>query len=70
MSGKGSSTLLRNLRTGALDPLLEMARWRNAGHAYAARMILGRCAGIEETSLVKLVESEDVAAILAALRTE
>lgn len=62
--------LLRDLRAQALDPLLEMARWRSAGHAYAARMMLGRCAGIEEGRLVKLAEASDPAAILAGLQTE
>jgi len=62
--------LLRNLRAHALDPLVEMAGWRSAGHAYAAKVILGRCEGIEETRLQKLVEAGDVAAILQRLRPE
>ena len=62
--------LLRDLRAQALDPLLEMAHWRSCAHAYAARMMLGRCAGIEEARLVKFVEANDVAAILAGLHTE
>jgi hypothetical protein len=33
--------LLAALRAQALESLLEMARWRS-GHAYAARMLLGR----------------------------
>ncbi|MGA2589822.1 MAG: hypothetical protein ABSH32_07915 [Bryobacteraceae bacterium] len=59
--------LLRDLRAQALDPLLEMARWRSGAHAYAARMMLGRCAGIEEARLVKLVEAGDVGSIVEAL---
>jgi hypothetical protein len=53
-----------------MDPLIEMARWRSAGHAYAARMILGRCAGIVEGKLEKLVESGDVGAIVEALHPQ
>jgi hypothetical protein len=46
--------LLAALRAQTLESLLEMARWRS-GHAYAARVMLGRIAGIEETRLQKLV---------------
>jgi len=59
--------LLAALQARAREPLLEMARWRSAGHAYAARMILGRCAGIEEGRLEKLVEAGDVGSIVDAL---
>lgn len=45
--------LLAALRAQTLDSLLEMARWRS-GHAFAARVILGRMAGIEEGRLLKL----------------
>jgi hypothetical protein len=62
--------LLRALLARASEPLLEMARWRSAGHAYAARMILGRCAGIEEGKLEKLVEAADVTPLMDALRTK
>ena len=62
--------LLHNLRAQALDPLLEMARWRSAGHAYAGRMMLGRCAGIEESRLEKLVVAGDVGDIVEELPTE
>jgi hypothetical protein len=59
--------LLATLRAQALDPLIEMARWHNPGHAYGARMMLGRCAGIEEHRLEKLVEAGDPTPILAGL---
>jgi hypothetical protein len=59
--------LLRQLRASALDNLLEMARWRSAGHAASARMLLGRIAGIEEGRLLKLVASGDVQAIVNSL---
>ncbi|HET9384631.1 MAG TPA: hypothetical protein VFO67_05760, partial [Gemmatimonadales bacterium] len=62
--------LLRQLRASALDNLLEMARWRSAGHADSARMLLGRIAGIEEDRLLKLVASGDVEAIIRALPPE
>jgi hypothetical protein len=46
--------LLRQLRRQASDSLLEMARWREYGHAQNARVILGRIAGLEEQRLQKL----------------
>jgi hypothetical protein len=55
---------LAQLRTEALDPLLEMGRWRSIGHAEAALTILGRMAGIEEDTLNKLIDAGQVAAIL------
>jgi len=49
--------VLTLLRIEALDPLVEMARWRSLGHAEAALSILGRIAGLEEDSLDKLIEA-------------
>lgn len=45
--------LLAALRAQALESLVEMARWRS-GHAYPARVMLGRIAGLEETRLQTL----------------
>ncbi|MGP0072418.1 MAG: HEAT repeat domain-containing protein [Bryobacteraceae bacterium] len=59
--------LLSRLRTEALDPLIEIARWDN-DHALAARLILGRMAGISDIELVKLVY-EDPGKILGMLAT-
>ena len=56
--------LLAQLRADALDPLLEMARWHNIGHAEAALTVLGRMAGIEEDTLEKLIEAGQTATIL------
>jgi hypothetical protein len=46
--------LLAQLRSEALVSLIEMARWHSNGHAYTARVLLGRIAGIEEERLKKL----------------
>lgn len=61
--------LLAALRARALPSLLEMARWRPS-HAYYARVLLGRMAGIEEERLVELArDNEQVEVIInAALR--
>jgi len=56
--------VLMQLRADALDPLLEMGRWRNIGHAEAALTILGRMAGIEEATLEQLIVAGQTATIL------
>jgi hypothetical protein len=58
--------LLHQLRVRALSSLIEMARWRDPGHADDARMILGRAAGLPEEHLVKLIANGDVEQIVAA----
>ena len=61
--------LLAALRAQALESLLEMARWRSPGHAYAARVLLGRIGGIEETRLQKLAgDNDQVGVIIKAVR--
>ena len=57
--------LLRLIRRRASDSLVEMARWRDYGHAQTSRLILGRIAGIEEKQLQKLAK-DDVNAIISA----
>jgi hypothetical protein len=59
--------LLGRLRAEAISSLVEMARWRIAGHAYSARILLGRIASIEEARLRQLVEAGQVEAIIDAL---
>jgi hypothetical protein len=54
--------LLRDLRSQALDSLVEMARWRNPGHAIPAKLILGRIAGMDESKLEKMDTETIVAA--------
>ncbi len=43
--------LLAALRARALTPLVEIARWKSAGHAWAGFMLLGRAAGFSEQDL-------------------
>jgi hypothetical protein len=57
--------VLAQLRAEAIDPLLEMARWRSIGHAEAALLVLGRIAGMDEDALTKLIEAGQVNAILS-----
>ena len=60
-------TLLTCLREQALTSLVEMARWSLPGHANSARMMLGRIAGIDEKTLVGMVERKEVEPIVNAL---
>jgi hypothetical protein len=47
--------------------LLEMARWRNLGHAAPALSILGRIGGLSEDALEKLIEAGQADAIITSL---
>jgi hypothetical protein len=58
--------LLSALARQAFDSLVEMARWQDAPHATAYRLILGRSAGIEESRLVELANGRGVEEIIAA----
>ena len=59
--------LLARLKSQASDALLEMARWRTNGWAYAPRVILARIAGIPEERIDQLAEGP-LDAFLAAIR--
>ena len=45
LSAARDRDVLATLRTQAIVPLVEMARWKNSGHAMPALLILGRIAG-------------------------
>lgn len=49
-----NARVLRLVRSEAFQSLVEMARWKDPDHAWDARMILGRIAGIEEKRLQQL----------------
>jgi HEAT repeat protein len=59
--------VLEALRNGALDALIEMARWRSAGHAEAALLILGRLADIGDDELNRLIEAHQGERIIGQL---
>jgi hypothetical protein len=59
--------LLAQLRSEALASLIEMARWRNAGHASTARLLLARMAGIEEERAQQLANEDNADEIINAL---
>ena len=45
--------LIARLRAEALDPLIEMARWRSEGHAACGKMVLARIAGAKEGEILR-----------------
>jgi HEAT repeats len=48
-----SAAVLDSLRKQAVPALVEMARWKSAGHALPAYLVLGRVAGLDENELWK-----------------
>ncbi|HJS24824.1 MAG TPA: hypothetical protein VJ751_10760 [Pyrinomonadaceae bacterium] len=60
--------LLAQLRSEALVSLLEMARWRSSGHAYDARILLARIAGIEEKRAEQLANGDNIDEIMKSLQ--
>jgi hypothetical protein len=62
-----NSDLLAKIRSVALDSLVEMASWRRPSHAYFARIVLGRVAGLPEHRLEKLGWSGPVELIIKAV---
>ena len=61
--------LLTQLRSEAMDALIEMARWRFVGHASSARRLLGRIGGIEEAKLDTLIGDHTETIIAAAQKS-
>jgi hypothetical protein len=62
--------VLAELRSEALEPLIEMAKWHESGHAGMYRIILGRIGGIDEARLQGMSEKSDqVDALVAAARS-
>jgi hypothetical protein len=61
------AALLAKIRAQAFDSLVEMASWREAGHAWFARIVLGRVAGIPEEQL-RVMASRGAEEIVAAAR--
>jgi hypothetical protein len=64
--GRNPAGLASIRRAAALENLIEMASWRNEGHAGDARLVLGRVAGLDETRLQELVHQGRVDEIISA----
>jgi len=63
-------TLLTCLHEQALTSLVEMARWSSPGHADSARLMLGRIAAIEETTLIAMITRKEIEPIINTLTTQ
>jgi hypothetical protein len=59
--------LLARLRDLALGPLVEMARWKTAGHAEPALVILARLAGRPDAAAKTALDGDRDALIVAAI---
>jgi hypothetical protein len=57
--------LLADLHDHALPALIEMARWKSAGHAEPAFMILGRIGGLSEKAIHDALERGDRETVIA-----
>ncbi len=66
LTGKRDPELLAKIRSVALDSLVEMASWRRPSHAFFARMVLGRVAGLPEERIKGLAWNGPVDAIIQA----
>jgi len=62
------AVLLGKIRSMALDSLIEMASWRRMAHAYMARLVLGRVAGMPEDRLEKLALNGPAGEIVEAVQ--
>lgn len=60
------SALLAAIRAGAMPALLDMARWKSAGHAWSALLILGRAVGMAEGEIQAAFQRGDRGPVLHA----
>jgi len=60
--------LLHEIQSRALTPLIEIARWKDRGHALSARILLGRIAGIPDERLVGLANADNPEEIIKELK--
>jgi hypothetical protein len=68
LSERRDPRLLRQLQREAMPALIDMARWKNEGHATPAVMILGRIAGQSEDAINGARTRSEREAIISAAR--
>jgi hypothetical protein len=61
--------VLGALHSEALEPLREMAQWKDWRHAQSSARLLGRITGMEEAQIDKLIAFHDVEDILKAIHS-
>ena len=64
LTDKRDPVILSELRQNALPSLVEMARWKSSGHAYASFFLLGRAAGFPEDEMTAAWERGDRASFI------
>jgi hypothetical protein len=62
LTDKRDSELLKQIKREAMPSIIEMAKWKDRGHAFFSFIILGRIAGEDEAALFPKNYSEDWAA--------
>jgi hypothetical protein len=70
LTARRDPKLLEQLLTSALPSLVEMAQWRDAGHAYAYKVLLGRIAGFDKRRIQDLIANGRVDEIIRAVEGE
>jgi hypothetical protein len=70
LSTRRDPGLLAELRKSALPQLVEIARWKSAGHAFPAFMILARVAGYQDDDAGALWARGDREAVLRSVRRQ
>ncbi|MBA2502531.1 MAG: hypothetical protein H0V27_06585 [Pyrinomonadaceae bacterium] len=68
LTGKRDPAILSALRERALPSLIEMARWKNPGHALAPFVLLGRVGNLSEEEIWKAWTSGDREALVEIVR--
>src|SRR5262245_5314698 len=66
LTDKRDPAVLSELRQKALPSLIEMARWKSSGHAYAPFTLLGRVVGLPEDEITAAWERGDRAKFIEA----
>src|SRR5262249_10788291 len=64
LTEKRDPAVLSELRQKALPSLIEMARWKSSGHAYASFTLLGRVVGLPEDEITAAWERGDRASFI------
>lgn len=59
LTEKRDPQIMQQLKTKALPSLIEMAKWKSEGHAFAAYVILGRLAGAKDDGIFKAFSSNE-----------
>jgi hypothetical protein len=66
LTEKRDPALLAEIHDQALPSLLEMARWKNLGHAVYSLMILGRIGGLTDDEIQKSLDQGNRESLIAA----